>query len=185
MKLFFWGMTENSRLHSTLKPQKLCLYFAGTLLVLCCSIDNFRFTFEVAGIKEIHTEVYAYGYIFSFAMDVGFKCSPVSRHWLWETTKRKFGEYSATEEAIGQWLNYYFNHIISYESYNMISVSVVNRENFSRRMENVSFLAQNTPLKNQNPASKLRHGDHGFLYRKNGPEWHFRHVTRGIEGQVT
>ena len=87
-----------------------------TLLVLCCSIDNFRFTFEVAGIKEIHTEVYAYGYIFSFAMDVGFKCSPVSRHWLWETTKRKFGEYSATEEAIGQWLNNYINHIIRLNS---------------------------------------------------------------------
>ena len=78
------------------------------------TILKFRFTFEIAGsIREIHTEVYAFGYIFSFAQDVGFRYAQVSRHWLYETTKGKFGEYSVTEESIGQRFIYYKIHITS------------------------------------------------------------------------
>ena len=65
-------------------------------------ILNFRFTFNIGSVKEIHTEVYAYGFIFSFAQDVGFRRSQVSRHWLYETTKGKFGEYSEAEKSIDQ-----------------------------------------------------------------------------------
>ena len=62
-----------------------------------------RFTFDIAGIKEIHTEVYAYGHIYSFTQTEGLRIVPVSQHWLYETTKGQFGIYSATENAIGQW----------------------------------------------------------------------------------
>ena len=61
-----------------------------------------RFTFDIAGIKEIHTEVYAYGHIYSFTQTEGLRIAPVSQHWLYETTKGQFGTYSSTENSIGQ-----------------------------------------------------------------------------------
>jgi len=61
-----------------------------------------RFHFDVAGIKEIHTEVYAYDYIFSFAQNVGVRIAKVSEHWLYEISKGKLGEFSASESSIGK-----------------------------------------------------------------------------------
>ena len=84
---------ENSRMHSTLN-------LLTGILVSELKILNLRFTFKIGSLKEIHTEVYAYGYIFSFAQDDGLRCAQVSRHWLYETTKGKFGEYSAAEKSI-------------------------------------------------------------------------------------
>ena len=65
--------------------------------------------------------MYAYGYIFSFAQDVGYRPNQVSRHWLYETTQGKFGEYSATEQSIGQRFNYYTD-----QRYNLYRISSSN-----------------------------------------------------------
>lgn len=54
------------------------------------------------GLEEIHTEVYVYGRIYSFAMNEGVRSSNVTRHWLHQMTKGKFEEYSVTENALGQ-----------------------------------------------------------------------------------
>ena len=65
--------------------------------------------------------MYAYGYIFSFAQDVGFRYAQVSRHWLYETTKGKFGEYSATEQSIGQRFNFDTNQRYKFFKLEMVA----------------------------------------------------------------
>ena len=58
---------------------------------------DFRFKFkptEAIEHYEIHTEVYVFGYIFTFAQNDGVRIKKVSSQWLFKTTKGQFGEQS-------------------------------------------------------------------------------------------
>ena len=52
--------------------------------------------------KEIHTEVYAYGYLFTFAQGDGIRITEVSPHWLYKTTNGRFGEKSTKNDIFGK-----------------------------------------------------------------------------------
>ena len=63
--------------------------------------------------KEIHTEVYAYGYLFTFAQGDGIRITEVSPHWLYKTTNGQFGEKSKKNEIFGRDSNtVIFNYLI-------------------------------------------------------------------------
>ena len=101
-------------------------------MLLELKILNFRFNFKFGSVKEIHTEVYAYGYIFSFAQDDGLRCAQVSQHWLYETTKGKFGEYSAAEKSIDQ--RFINTDNLSYYIVNRMKESVIQN---SKRLSDI------------------------------------------------
>ena len=68
------------------------------------AFKNFRFEFEIPVLnqKEIHTEVYVFGYLFTFAQGDGLRITEVSPHWLYKTTNGKFGEKSKRTEMFGK-----------------------------------------------------------------------------------